>query len=404
MTGFEHLLRELTPQVLGALVRRYGHFDACEDAVQEALLAASQQWPREGVPAQPRAWLITVASRRLTDELRSEEARRRRENTVALEIPLVAPGADSTGPRDADDTLLLLFLCCHPSLNRAAQIALTLRAVGGLTTDEIARALLVPEDTLRKRITRAKQSVRTSGIPFRPPPPSELPARLAAVLQVLYLIFNEGYTSTDRVDLAEEAIRLARLTHRLLPDNGEAAGLLALMLLTHARRPARTTPAGDLIRLDEQDRTLWDADMIAEGTKLITDAMTNFPLGSYQLQAAIAAVHNEAKTPEATDWPQIVALYDLLLRFDDTPIALLNRAVAIAMLQGPQAGLALIDDLAKDPRLTNHHRVSVARAHLLEQAGDLPQALTAYLTAARQTTNLPEQRYLNQRAARLRKS
>ncbi|GAA3550676.1 RNA polymerase sigma factor [Kribbella ginsengisoli] len=398
MTGFEHLLRELTPQVLGALVRRYGHFDACEDAVQEALLAAAQQWPRDGVPDQPRAWLITVASRRLTDELRSEEARRRRENAVAVEVPLVAPGADSAGPRDADDTLLLLFLCCHPSLNRPAQIALTLRAVGGLTTDEIARALLVPEDTMRKRITRAKQSVRASGIPFRPPPPSELAARLAAVLQVLYLIFNEGYTSTDRVDLAEEAIRLTRL----LPINGETAGLLALMLLTHARRPARTTPAGDLIRLDEQDRSLWDADLIAEGTALITDAMTRFPLGAYQLQAAIAAVHNEAKTTDSTDWPQIVALYDLLIRFDDTPIALLNRAVAVAMLQGPQAGLKLIDDLAKDPRLTNHHRVDVARAHLLELAGDLPAALTAYLAAARKSTNLPEQRYLNTRAARLR--
>ena len=238
-TGAEHLLRELTPQVLGALVRRYGHFDACEDAVQEALLAASQQWPRDGVPDQPRAWLITVAARRLTDELRSEEARRRRENNVAVEVPLTAPAADTAGPRDADDTLLLLFLCCHPSLNRAAQIALTLRAVGGLTTDEIARALLVPEETMKKRITRAKQGIRTSGVPFRPPPPAELPERLAAVLQVLYLIFNEGYTSTERVDLAEEAIRLARLTYRLLPDNGEVAGLLALMLLTHARRAAR---------------------------------------------------------------------------------------------------------------------------------------------------------------------
>jgi RNA polymerase sigma factor (sigma-70 family) len=400
--GFEHLLRELTPQVLGALVRRYGHFDACEDAVQEALLAATQQWPRDGVPAQPRAWLITVASRRLTDELRSEEARRRREDRQALEVPLVAPGADSAGPRDADDTLLLLFLCCHPSLNRAAQIALTLRAVGGLTTDEIARALLVPEETMRKRITRAKQSIRTSGIPFRPPPPSELPERLAAVLQVLYLIFNEGYTSTDRVDLAEEAIRLARLAYRLLPDNGEVAGLLALMLLTHARRAARTTPAGDLIRLDEQDRSLWDETAIAEGSALVTDAMTRTALGPYQLQAAIAAVHDEAQTPEATDWKQIVALYDLLVRFDDTPIARLNRAVAIAMLQGPQAGLALIEELAKDPRLTNHHRVDVARAHLHELAGNHQEALTAYLAAARQTTSLPEQRYLNTRAARLR--
>ncbi len=398
--GFEHLLRDLTPQVLGALVRRYGHFDACEDAVQEALLAASQQWPRDGVPGQPRAWLITVASRRLTDELRSDEARRRRENREALEIPLVAP--DSVGARDADDTLLLLFLCCHPSLNRAAQISLTLRAIGGLTTDEIARAVLVPEETMRKRISRAKQSIRKSGIPFRPPPPAELPGRLAAVLQVLYLIFNEGYTSTDRVDLAEEAIRLARLACRLLPDNGEAAGLLALMLLTHARRAARTTPSGDLIRLDEQDRSLWDAEAIAEGTTLVTDAMTRTALGPYQLQAAIAAVHDEAKRPSDTDWPQIVALYDLLIRFDDNPIGLLNRAVAVAMVQGPEAGLTLIDSLAQDPRLANHHRVDVARAHLLELAGNHPEALRAYLSAARRSTNLPEQRYLNTRAARLR--
>lgn len=402
MSGFEHLLRELTPQVLGALVRRYGHFDACEDAVQEALLAASQQWPRDGVPDQPRAWLITVAGRRLTDELRSEEARRRRENNQALEIPLVAPGADSLGPRDADDTLLLLFLCCHPSLNAAAQIALTLRAIGGLTTDEIARALLVPEDTMRKRITRAKQSIRTSGVPFRPPPAAELPARLGAVLQVLYLIFNEGYTSTDRVDLAEEAIRLARLTYRLLPENGEVAGLLALMLLTHARRAARTTPAGDLIRLDEQDRALWDSEAIAEGTKLVTDAMTRTALGPYQLQAAIAAVHDEATRADDTDWVQIVALYDLLVRFDDSPVALLNRAVAVAMIQGPRAGLILVDEVAQDPRLANHHRVDVARAHLLELAGDSREALEAYLAAARRTTSLPEQRYLNARAARLR--
>ena len=400
-TGFEHLLRELTPQVLGALVRRYGHFDACEDAVQEALLAAAQQWPRDGQPDQPRAWLITVASRRLTDELRSEEARRRRENADALEVPLTAPAVDAAGARDADDTLLLLFLCCHPSLNRAAQIALTLRAVGGLTTDEIARALLVPEETMRKRITRAKQNVRNSGIPFRPPPPAELPVRLAAVLQVLYLIFNEGYTSTDRVDLAEEAIRMARLAYRLLPGNGEVAGLLALMLLTHARRAARTTATGELVRLDEQDRSLWDAFAIAEGTTLVTDAMTRTALGPYQLQAAIAAVHDQSERTEDTDWVQIIALYDLLIRFDDSPVALLNRAVAVAMVQGPKAGLILLEQLETDPRLANHHRVEVARAHLLELAGELTAARASYLLAARMTTNTPEQRYLNKRAARL---
>jgi len=308
--SLEDLLRSLAPKVLGALVRRYGHFDACEDAVQEALLAAAVQWPSEGRPDNPRAWLIRVASRRLTDELRSEQARRRREETVAQQVP-ISPAADGPTTGDTDDTLVLLFLCCHPSLSRASQIALTLRAVGGLTTDEIARALLVPEETLRKRITRAKQSIKASGVPFRLPPPDERADRLAAVLQVLYLIFNEGYTSLERTELADEAIRITRQAHGVLPDDGEVAGLLALMLLTHARLPARAVN-GELVPLDDQDRSLWRTELIAEGTELVTEAMSRTALGPYQLQAAIAAVHDEAPCADKVDWPQVLALYDLL--------------------------------------------------------------------------------------------
>jgi RNA polymerase sigma factor (sigma-70 family) len=394
----EDLLRELAPQVLGALVRRYGHFDACEDAVQEALLAAATQWPDERRPDNPRSWLIRVASRRLTDELRSEQARRRREDVVAAQVPMDHYLAQTS---DADDSLILLFLCCHPSLSRPSQLALTLRAVGGLTTEEIARALLVPEETMRKRISRAKQTIKSSGIPFRMPPEPERADRLAAVLQVLYLIFNEGYTSLDRTELADEAIRLTRMAHRLLPNDGEVAGLLALMLLTDARRPARTGPDGELVPLAEQDRTRWNAAFIAEGTKLVTDAMSGTTLGPYQLQAAIAAVHDEAAKAENTDWRQILALYNLLTRFSDNPMVVLNRAVAVAMVQGPRAGLDLLDTLDGDTRLATHHRLDAARAHLFEMAGDHDSARTHYLTAARRTTSTAERRYLNGRAARL---
>lgn len=394
MTDDAPLLRDLAPQVLGALVRRYGHFDACEDAVQEALLAAAIQWPREGRPDNPRSWLIRVASRRLTDELRSEQARRRREEAVALQV-------SAEEVPDADDSLILLFMCCHPSLSRASQLGLTLRAVGGLTTEEIARALLVPEETMRKRISRAKQSIKSSGIPFRMPPSGEQADRLAAVLQVLYLIFNEGYTSTDRTDLAEEAIRLTRMTHRLLRDDGEVAGLLALMLLTDARRAARTGPDGELIPLAEQDRVNWNKAFISEGFELVTDAMSRTPLGPYQLQAAIAAVHDEAASAEDTDWRQILALYDLLARFTDNPMVALNRAVAVAMVAGPRSGLDILDQLAGDSRLATHHRLDTARAHLLELAGDHVAARNHYLAAARLTPSLPERRYLADRAARL---
>ncbi len=339
----EDLLRELAPQVLGALVRRYGHFDTAEDAVQEALLAASRQWPAEGRPENPRAWLITVASRRLTDLLRNEQARQRREDTVAqwvLPEDWLAAPADKAEPV-ADDTLILLFLCCHPSLSAASQIALTLRAVGGLTTAEIARAFLVPEATMTRRITRAKQSVKDAGARFSLPPDSD--ERLDAVLKVIYLIFNEGYASTtgsslQRVELAAEGIRLARMVRRLLPDDSEVAGLLALMLLTDARRPARTGPNGELIPMAEQDRSAWIRASIDEGVELITAALPRGPVGPYQLQAAIAAVHDEAGSAEETDWPQIVALYEVLLQLTDNPMVALNHVVAVAMARGAAMG------------------------------------------------------------------
>jgi RNA polymerase sigma factor (sigma-70 family) len=406
------LLRELAPQVLGAVVRRYGHFDLCEDAVQEALLAASVQWPRDGRPSNPRAWLITVASRRLTDALRAESARRDREATAALdpaaggqeEMPLLAGDAAAA---DRDDTLTVLFMCCHPALSGASQVALTLRAVGGLTTAEIAMAFLVPEATMAQRISRAKQSIKSAGARFSLPEPGEWDGRLDAVLHVLYLIFNEGYTATsgpdlNRPELTGEAIRLARAVRRLLPGDGEVTGLLALMLLTEARRPARTGPGGALIPLAEQDRSRWDRDAIAEGTELITGAMAGAPLGPYQVQAAIAAVHAEAAVAAETDWPQVAALYGVLDRIAPSPMVTLNRAVAVAMARGPQAGLELLAALDGDGRLAGHHRLAAVRAHLLEQAGERAAALAQYEEAARRTTSLPEQRYLTGRAARLR--
>ena len=407
-TEVEDLLRRLAPQVLGALVRRYGHFDTAEDAVQEALLAAAVQWPADGVPDSPRGWLITVASRRLTDLLRSEQARQRREDTVAgwiLPEQWLAPAADRPAA-ESDDTLILLFLCCHPSLSPASQIALTLRAVGGLTTAEIARAFLVPEATLTRRISRAKQRIKDSGVPFGLPAGPERAERLGAVLHVLYLIFNEGYASTSgsrllRTELSTEAIRLARLVHRLLPDDAEATGLLALMVLTDARRPARTGPDGALIPMAEQDRARWNAEHIAEGVALVTDALSRGATGPYQIQAAIAAIHDEAPSAEATDWPQIIALYELLLRTSDNPMVALNHAVAVAMVRGAQAGLDLLDGLENDERLAGDHRLPAVRAHLLEMAGDRVAARESYQAAAGRTTSLPQQRYLHARAARL---
>ncbi|WP_432892740.1 RNA polymerase sigma factor [Kribbella sp. CA-245084] len=391
----EELLREQAPQVLAALVRRYGDFDACEDAVQEALLAASLQWPGEGVPANPRGWLITVASRRRIEVLRNEAARTRREEAVG-----VAPEPEPAS--SVDDSLTLLMLCCHPALTSQSQVALTLRAVGGLTTGEIARAFLVPEATIGQRISRAKAKLQ--GARFAMPPASEQPERLAAVLHVLYLIFNEGYTASSgtslhRVELSTEAIRLTRQLQAQLPSEGEVAGLLALMLLTDARRPARTTPDGALVPLPDQDRTLWDGAAVAEGTELITSTLQSAPVGLYQLQAAIAAVHDSAARAEDTDWREILMLYELLESTAPGPMVTLNRIVAVAMVHGPAAGLALLDDV--DGALQDHHRLAAVRAHLLELSGDAVAARQAYELAARLTQSLPEQRYLQARAAKL---
>jgi RNA polymerase sigma factor (sigma-70 family) len=402
-------VRRLVPEVLSALVRRHGHFDACEDAVQEALLAAAAQWPVQGWPDNPKAWLVTVASRRLTDQLRSNAARRRREEAEAARTPPPLDGADfgdAGSPPARDDTLTLLFLCCHPALSPASQVALTLRAAGGLSTAEIARAFLVPEATMAQRISRAKQRIKAAGATFELPPRAEHARRLGVVVHVLYLIFNEGYTATSgtqlvRAELTAEAIRLARQLHRVVPGNSEVAGLLALMLLTDARRPARTAPDGSLVPLSEQDRTLWNADAIAEGVALVTRALSTGPLGPYQLQAAIAAVHDEAPTAEATDWPQILALYALLERVAPNPMATLNRAVALAMVQGPAAGLAVLDTLSTDDRIAASHHLLSVRAHLLEMAGDHDAARAGYREAARRTTSEPERRHLLTRAARL---
>ncbi len=403
----EDLLRALSPQVLGALVRRYGHFDLAEDATQEALLAGATQWPAEGLPDNPRAWLITVASRRLTDLLRAEQARRRREDTVThrtLPEEHLAPSADRQ-PADSDDTLILLFLCCHPSLSPASQIALTLRAVGGLTTPEIARAFLVPESTMTRRISRAKSGIKASGVPFGMPPEADRAERLDAVLHVLYLIFNEGYASTSgpdllRSELSAEAIRLTRIVHRLLPGDGEVTGLLALMLLTDARRPARTGPDGAPIPMAEQDRSRWNAEYIAEGVSLLSEALPHGTTGPFQIQAAIAALHDEAQSADETDWPQIEALYEVLLRISDNPMVSLNHAVAVGMARGTDAGLAALEKLGD--RLEGDHRFHAVRAHLLDMAGETAAALESYEEAAKRATSLPQQRYLNSRAARLR--
>jgi RNA polymerase sigma factor (sigma-70 family) len=396
--GVEDLLRELAPQVLGALVRRYGDFDAAEDAVQEALLAAALHWPRDGVPEKPRGWLIQTAARRMIDHRRSEQSRRRREGLTVLQEP---PGAEVS---DRDDTLTVLFMCCHPALTPASAIALTLRAVGGLTTAEIANAFLVDEAAMAQRIARAKQRIKASVVPFGMPTRDERTARVRTVLHVLYLIFNEGYASSTggdlhRTELSEEAIRLARMVQRMIPDESEVAGLLALMLLVDARRPARTNAAGELIPLAEQDRTLWDQALIAEGVALLDRAAGKGPVGEYRLQAAIAAVHDQAPQAEDTDWPQILALYGLLEQMTDNPVVTLNRAVAAAMADGPSAGLALLATV--DERLHGHYRLDAVRAHLLEMAGDKKAALEHYRAAAHRTTSLPEQRYLSQQAARL---
>jgi RNA polymerase sigma factor (sigma-70 family) len=409
----ENLLRELAPQVLGATVRRFRDFTASEDAVQEALFAAALQWPREGMPDNPRGWLIHVAARRMTDHLRAELARRRRETRVVTEAPpdeQVVPPPSTESLAAQDDTLILLFMCCHPALTRPSAIALTLRAVGGLTTAEIANAYLVPEATMAQRISRAKQRIKSSGVPFSMPTERERAERLAAVLHVLYLIFNEGYASSggpalQRTDLSNEAIRLTRAVHTLLPPEadgaGEVAGLLALLLLTDARRHARTGPDGELIPLAEQDRTLWDRRAISEGIALLTETLSKGAIGPYQLQAAIAAVHDEAARAEDTDWPQILALYGLLKRMSDNPMVALNHAIAASMVHGPRAGLELLNVLDGDSRIAGHYRLDAVRGHFYEMAGEHEAAITHYRAAAGRTASMPERNYLTTKAARL---
>lgn len=404
----EPLLRELAPQVLGVVVRRFGDFAMAEDAVQEALIAGAEQWPRWGVPENPRGWLLQVARRRMVDSLRSERSRREREAAVADATPdITSPVLAGDADIDPHDTLILLFMCCHPALSSPAAIALTLRAVGGLTTPEIASAFLVPESTIAQRIVRAKQSIKVSQVPFRLPDAVERAQRLGSVLHVLYLIFNEGYTTSSgaalhRTDLSNEAIRLTRQMHKLLPEDGEVAGLLALMLLTDARRAARTSAAGELIPLDEQDRGLWDAKAIAEGVALITATLSRGSVGEYQLQAAIAAVHDEAACAEDTDWSEILALYSVLKRMTDNPMVAINHAIAAAMVDGPQAGLDLLAPLQNDDRLQRSHRLDAVRAHLLERAGERDAAVELYRMAALRTTSLPERAYLLKKAEQLK--
>ena len=400
----EHLLRDLAPRVLGALTRRWGDFAACEDAVQEALLAAVTGWAA-GLPDDPQAWLTAVAQRRLIDHYRSDLARRRREEQVSRAEPPPSGNADPPGDQ-GDDTLALLLMCCHPALTPASAVALTLRAVGGLTTAEIARAFLVPEATMAQRISRAKQRLREQAAPFTLPSAQALPDRLRIVLHVLYLVFNEGYTSTSgdglhRVELSAEAIRLARLLVALRQDDAESTGLLALMLLTDARRPARTGPAGELVPLADQDRSQWDAELVREGAELADRAMARRPLGEYALQAAIAAVHDRAPSTAATDWRQVVSLYDALERLSGNPMVSLNKAVAVAMVDGPARALDLLATLDGGP-LAGSHRLDAVRAHLYERSGDAAAAAAAYARAAQRTTNRAERDYLTLQAARAR--
>jgi RNA polymerase sigma factor (sigma-70 family) len=406
-----HLVREIAPQVLGVIARKHGDFAAAEDAVQEALIAASVQWPTAGIPTNPRGWLYQVAIRKLADQARSEAARRKREESVATEIfreePFVAPRDSEIGV-DEDDTLVLLFMCCHPALTRSSAIALTLRAVGGLTTAEIASAFLVPEATMAQRISRAKSNIKSSNIPFSMPTDAEKVERLSAVLHVLYLIFNEGYTSSagaelNRPDLSNEAIRLTRVVRELMPDDGEVGGLLALMLLTDARRSARTGKFGELIPLDDQDRTLWNRAMIEEGVGVISDALTRGTAGPYQLQASIAAIHDEAESTDRTDWKQILAIYDLLLNMSENPMVALNRAISVAMVGGNEAGLIAIDALEKDSRIAGHYRLDAVRGHLYERAGNPDKAIQHFRAAAERTLSIPERNYLTAKAAGLQR-
>jgi RNA polymerase sigma factor (sigma-70 family) len=409
-TGLGDVWRRESPHVIGALLRRHRDYADCEDAAQEALAAAAEQWPRDGLPDNPRGWLIRVASRRLVDHVRSDRSRTAREEAVGTAQPadaFVAPAADESADTDGDDALLLLLLCCHPTLTRPSQVALTLRAVSGLSTQAIAAAFLVPETTMAQRLSRARNTLRNTGARFERPTADELPARVAAVLDVLYLVFNEGYARSSGATLVEtslagEAIRLTRQLHAYLPDHDEVAGALALMLLTDARRAARVDARGDLVPLAEQDRSRWNADLVGEGTAILEAVLPRGPVGAYQLQAAIAAVHAESRRYQETDWAQIVVLYSMLDRVAPSPAVTLNRAVAVGMASGPTQGLAVLQPLLDDPALARYHRVPAVHAHLLEMSGALPAAEREYARAAELTSSRPEQRYLARRLVRVR--
>jgi len=394
-------------RVLATLIRLLGDFDAAEEALHDAFRAALEQWPREGVPDNPRAWLVSAGRFKAIDAMRRRKRFEPLEdasgNTVDVAVVDTAAWAD--GESVQDDQLRLIFTCCHPALAPDAQVALTLREVCGLTTEEIARAYLTPAPTLAQRIVRAKAKIRDARIPYQVPAQAELPARLDAVLRVVYLVFNEGYAASSgavltRHDLSGEAIRLGRLLAALLPEP-EALGLLALMLLHESRRTARTSPAGDLIVLDDQDRTLWDRGMIAEGTALVQRALTSGRFGSYTLQAAISAVHAEAATAAATDWSEIVGLYDALYRLDPSAVIELNRAVAIAMRDGPAAGLALIDAILARGDLRDYRLVHAARAELCRRLGRSADARASFERALKLTRQDTERRFLERRLREL---
>ncbi|MFE6864815.1 RNA polymerase sigma factor [Nocardia sp. NPDC057668] len=400
--------RRESPHVLAALLRRHGDLGHCEDAAQEAAEAATVQWDRDGVPTDPRGWLITVASRRLIDRVRADRSRAGREEAVAAAQPRdahTAPAADRAPIGDSDDTLRMLVLCCHPSLSRPSQVALTLHAVCGLGTAEIAAAYLVPTRTMTQRLTRARSTLRSAGAVFELPSRADLPARIAAVLDVCHLLFTEGHTRSTGSALVDwsltaEAMRLTRQLHCAIPDHDEIAGALALMLLTDARTATRTE-AGELVPLADQDRSRWDRDLIAEGVAILERVLPRGHIGRFQLQAAIAAVHAESPTWQDTDWPQISILYAMLDRVAPGPFVTLNRAVAVGMERGPAHGLALLAPLLDNPSMRRHHRTHAVRAHLLEMLGDRAAAIESYRRAAQLATSVPEQRYLNDRARRL---
>ncbi|GAA2678552.1 RNA polymerase sigma factor [Streptomyces lunalinharesii] len=404
----EAVFREDRSRLLALLAARFGDLDLAEETASEAIEAALARWPVDGVPDKPLAWLLTTARRKAIDRIRRDRAYAERLALLQVESDRAGAAAPAAAGFDdiPDERLQLFFTCCHPALSAEARTALTLRFLAGLTTPEVARAFLVPDATMAQRIVRAKRKIRSARIPFRVPEPDELPARLPSVLRVLYLVFTEGYAASSgsellRPDLADEAIRLARILHRLLPGEREVAGLLALLLLTDARRAARTDAAGNQVLLEDQDRARWDADRIAEGQRLLVPALTGPGVGPYAVQAAIAALHDEAAAFETTDWPQIVALYDVLLQLEPSPLVALNRAVALAMRDGPEAGLVLLDELTAAGELRGYHLLPAARADLLRRLGHTAEAAAAYRAALDLVGNEPERATLARRLGEL---